>query len=849
MKVLNRIVLLVFILVITLSCGVSAEIQSTNYSNAVTKKDGTNGENKIIRYIQNKKNTGNNNVNIFCVGRDEIIYNESFIDFEKDYFNLAVKDKLKTLQEKDKEINPNNLVFEFVHNPYIYDNPVNVSGISGKPIKVYVEYNNDTRKWEVKSNTDLLFKVPTDDKRGRWDISLTGYDYTGKDIFDKKSIGIASFNVHTPPVPRLTITNSEGYFQLKDSGSYDLDYQYSKNSRKNKPNDREYNGIKEFYWEACIDGKWSSLGNGVTSNKVKSTSKISDFKLTVEDYDGAKTSISKTSLLLEKPISYFDFKAGEQITDYFYLGNKGNETVKVKDLITWKDEAYDPLIYNTSGIRTLFWKSTVKNRTSVSTDSFNNIILSDFKNITANNKIPVSLRVKNKYDLTHETLREAEVIDIKSTNKKSTNTSSCSICNTYAKTIGAGAAYDIGSNVDITYSYANDKININDIITELKIQGNKNDLESINNLFTSSVYLDENEKSRWNKVDYEFNTYSNRTSEFLHQIMNTIVVHTPVEVSGYVNESKNPEITGNEEFKITADTNKFSAGVVVQASEDLIVNGVKYFKNTDIRLSPSDGNTKWSISAAFANDVADETRVVFNFKTTAFNNRDTATDSLQGIVYNYKLENFRVTKVRDLKLSNFYKDGSTFKDVEMDVNYMGIDPTSFLPYQINYLTKGYVFEFKIDSINFNEKNDSVIIIPSFYDITGSSRGSTKKQAYWKTSSGTVLPIGTGGHSNYAKVIMTKERQIDSKRAVWSGKYLIPGTTFLTGSDGIPLSSDIIVNFNIEGYKNGVPKYNYNDKQWSKELITQKYPYAKGDVIRYSGAASNLDDINSIRNRS
>ena len=81
MKVLNRIVLLVFILVITLSCGVSAEIQSTNYSNAVTKKDGTNGENKIIRYIQNKKNTGNNNVNIFCVGRDEIIYNESFIDF------------------------------------------------------------------------------------------------------------------------------------------------------------------------------------------------------------------------------------------------------------------------------------------------------------------------------------------------------------------------------------------------------------------------------------------------------------------------------------------------------------------------------------------------------------------------------------------------------------------------------------------------------------------------------------------------------------------------------------------------------------------------------------------------
>ncbi len=219
----------------------------------------------------------------------------------------------------------------------------------------------------------------------------------------------------------------------------------------------------------------------------------------------------------------------------------------------------------------------------------------------------------------------------------------------------------------------------------------------------------------------------------------------------------------------------------------------------------------------------------------------------------YLLERFRVVQVKETKLESYYYNISSGKytDIPIYVNNMAVDGANFSG--LSSLTKGYIFEFEIDSINFSE-NDVISIEPSFYTCDSFSRDAEKRDLYWEDSGNKILKAGAGGHSKYANIILKPVKRNGSK-VTWRGSYLIPATAWAvplgTTSEQAKsrnLKRDIIVSFHIKGYKNGELKFDYNERQWIKERTSAKYPYKLGDVIRYDWTKSCLDDKNVIRNR-
>lgn len=222
----------------------------------------------------------------------------------------------------------------------------------------------------------------------------------------------------------------------------------------------------------------------------------------------------------------------------------------------------------------------------------------------------------------------------------------------------------------------------------------------------------------------------------------------------------------------------------------------------------------------------------------------------------FKLLNFRVSIIRDLQLRDYYKNSilGTYPDKPIYVNGMGIDGANF---GISSLTKGYMFEFEIDSLYFNGDADTIEIVPHFYTGDAISRDAAERDLYWEDSKHLIWKAGQGGHAAWNKIVLTKaDRKATSPNAAtWRGKYLIPGTAWAVPLGTLPanakasnLKGDIIVSFQIKGYKGGILKYDYNIKQWPVERTQIKNPYLIGDVIRYNYLKSNLDDIKFKDNR-
>jgi hypothetical protein len=77
---------------------------------------------------------------------------------------------------------------------------------------------------------------------------------------------------------------------------------------------------------------------------------------------------------------------------------------------------------------------------------------------------------------------------------------------------------------------------------------------------------------------------------------------------------------------------------------------------------------------------------------------------------------------------------------------------------------------------------------------------------------------------------------------------VPKGTSAANAKSGKISKDIIVSFEIKGYRAEQLKYDYNLQQWPLERTTEKHPYVIGDVIRYSHLKNNLEDIDVILNR-
>jgi len=231
----------------------------------------------------------------------------------------------------------------------------------------------------------------------------------------------------------------------------------------------------------------------------------------------------------------------------------------------------------------------------------------------------------------------------------------------------------------------------------------------------------------------------------------------------------------------------------------------------------------------------------------------------------FKMSNFRVVLIRDFHLEPYYNVDGKYADRPFYVDSMAIDTENFMVGGINIvpgfegLTKGYRFEFEIDTINFNEANDTIEIDPSFYSYTPGVLGVRGPQCdlYWGDSNKEVHKAGEGGHSSWAGIVLDESNRtiMGENEATWRGEYFIPATSWLVPSDTPPndakskkLDEDIIVNFTIRGYRDGEMKYDYNIQQWPLERTTLKSPYEIGDVIRYDHTKSCLEDIEIIINR-
>jgi hypothetical protein len=285
------------------------------------------------------------------------------------------------------------------------------------------------------------------------------------------------------------------------------------------------------------------------------------------------------------------------------------------------------------------------------------------------------------------------------------------------------------------------------------------------------------------------------------------------------------------------------------------IKDVKY-KWTNSIAKPASG---WSI----ANDcfsTTQEDEGIWYLHVEATDNAGNITYDYFGIykVDSFILEKFRVVMVRDVQLEDYYYNNLTgrYDDIPMYVNKMALDDVSFGS-MITGLTKGYKFEFEIDSRNFNEAVDTIIIEPHFFTTDGFARDAVERDLYWEDSSHQIFKAGEGGHASWKTIKLAASNRIirTDREATWRGEYLIPGSawavpegTMKAQAKAKDLKKDIIVNFHIIGYKDGKLQFDYNADQWGKERTTGKYPYLIGDVIRYSWDKNCLDDINAKDNR-
>ncbi len=223
-----------------------------------------------------------------------------------------------------------------------------------------------------------------------------------------------------------------------------------------------------------------------------------------------------------------------------------------------------------------------------------------------------------------------------------------------------------------------------------------------------------------------------------------------------------------------------------------------------------------------------------------------------------RVSNFRVVKVRDLHLDSYYHNSVTgqYEDKPINVNGMAVDYQNFGS-MVDGLTKGYLFEYELDTINFNEDTDTIEITPHFYTCDDFLRDTQESDLYWENSYHEILKAGEGGHASWAVVTLDiDDRTITgANTATWRGSYLIPGTAWAVQLGTSPanakasrINRDILVNFEIKGYKDGIMRYDYNLQQWPLERTVEKQPYKVGDVIRYSHIKCNLDDNEVILNR-
>lgn len=804
---------------------------------------------------------------VFCIGQDKIEYYMTFEDEDRDYpitgsytyegkaTKTNEKGKTNSLSELVKQVKAGTLKVKYEHDPSIYDNPVPKSSKSdGKWHSVKTSFDTDKSKWRVINlvEEDYLFFEPTDATRGSWKIYIQGSDDTGKPAFDKISEHYATFRVHKAPVPKFNFTESGSTATLSDAGSYDIDYEIRKNSRKNKPNDREYKGIKEFYWSAKIGDEWVDIGTGPSVTFNKNGKIVSDYRLTVEDYDGAFASISKNALIIDKPIVNFNYTIGGTYTSYAYQGNVNHETTSVKSEITWNDEAYMNWLYNTSGeryakytaIKTGEYKEN-KNLTNWNTldNAFSNDILQPkFLTIANNNKISVNLTARNKYDASDSVQKDLQIkhIDVVPKNGSSTKdvvfeditpdyadftyTSTTQLTPAYASYVGK-KAFTVG--MDIPFRINEKKGATEDLKVTVKSNGAEKEVKSYGGPLQGTIPKEElpwNNSNTWDKLSYSVQVYSKRdNNKLLHKYTSELLIRTPVPVEGSISGD---EIMTDEAFTLTAISTKYAKSVEVSFPVPVTTNGTKYPANTKIALTRVN-EEKWNKNFILSSDDVDEEQeITINLYSTAYNNRDAGYNTVSAKVNTIQLYDLMIIFNQDVNWKNYYFDShNNFKsNTEIKTMKMPANKGFSVSNAPEGIKSGYNVHFFVTSKGLLGSNDYVVLDKAIFKKNNATIGTQEVSKKW-----TRITDSNKNSFGFSPYILQMINNIKSNEQLWYIKYTIP----------LNLEKQTEIIFDIDAYKNGVNKYNYN----TKTPDTYRSGIEKGDVIYIIG---NLNEDNRAK---
>lgn len=245
-----------------------------------------------------------------------------------------------------------------------------------------------------------------------------------------------------------------------------------------------------------------------------------------------------------------------------------------------------------------------------------------------------------------------------------------------------------------------------------------------------------------------------------------------------------------------------------------------------------------------------------------------------------KLRDFQVTDIRDPRWQDVFWNDTKYKDyknITFKTKDLPVDEDSH-PTLANALPKkGYAFYFDITSEYLYRERDRIEIKPTFYYLKGDQR--IRADAYYNNKNNPLVQFGTTNDDSelymdtakygdvliggFNKLTLTKGvrivkgrewidgwkdeiQYVDGKIQWWYGKYYIPASTFFVKAGELPMpynkliGGDILVNFEIIGYKNGVETfstsqiYNYNNNRWNVEGGPKSSKYSIGDTIMYNG---------------
>ncbi len=251
----------------------------------------------------------------------------------------------------------------------------------------------------------------------------------------------------------------------------------------------------------------------------------------------------------------------------------------------------------------------------------------------------------------------------------------------------------------------------------------------------------------------------------------------------------------------------------------------------------------------------------------------------QPVYIECSLQNFRITDITDREWENVFWNPDYASGVSTGAYYpVSTMPVDRHPTRNSIAGKGYAFYFDMTSRGLNGDADTVQIKPRFYYMkdlkTDSIRKAYEVDLYYDLGGEYLIQYGSsrdhfgmtyerfniGGLSQLT--LNGDVRTItDTKNSTWNGRFALMPTTKAVRK-GVPIVANgkvdqavimtkglIMVNFTIEGYKNGTKVFDYNPEQWTTEGGPKDSTlFYTGDTIIFDLGYSSLDDYGAGTDR-